>query len=834
MSRQSCTRIVLAITLLVVAAGSLDAERFYPLTAPGWPSPTDVTTIGQSADGFLWIGTSDGLNRYDGRSITIYRRMTDADSGVTGLRDDDITALFSDHAGLLWIGTRAGGLHSYEPVSRLIAPWHAATIEATSRSSPLYDGHVISISEDDSGRLWIGTTEGLVVIDETRRRSVWHRQQQFRDNGIPSNAVTGVAVDKRARLWVGTADRGIGIYEATAPCDELVSVVSEWLLQRETIAALTAGVDGEVWIGTDSGRVMVGAAQDGQVRLEELGRVEAPVRSIIPVGNRSVWIATDGRGLWRATSTTAPESVVVAGPDGAGLDTSSLRALFCDASGLVWLSAGARGAWFHNPRTEQFEVIALPATCGAGRAVWAFAERDNGDLWVASDCGLFTIEAGSNRIHTTSSVPGPVCGVSIDTDGSLWAATCSNGVYHLRPDGELLAHYTAALNGVGLSSNRIMTVVPVDAGTVLVGTADYGLVVLDPRTGRSRTIDLRLAETASGAATARSGTSRATTVYSIVPASENRFWLATDAPYLIELDLATAEVTGHALSDSAESSPGQQVWSITPNEDDTLWIGTREEGAFLYDPDSGRVVQGINPEEIRHGTVYTVVTSAANELWILSSTGLYSVTTTGVMRFTERDGLPSTELNLNSVLVARDGRIYAGGVGGFFRFSPGDVRVSSFEPPVVVTRISDGGAAPLAWERVSSRTSGESGGLTEFTLDWGFRPVTISVAALDYADPSRIEYLYRLERSRPEWVSLARDGSIPYVPLWPRSEMLFVRATNSDGVWTTVPAAVSIRVKPPRWLQPWYVGGALIVVIVIAAIRRRLVSRRYHSMRLPP
>ena len=835
MSRPGCTTVVLVITLLTIAGGLLEAERFYPLTVAGQPTRSDVTAIGQSSDGFLWLGTRDGLNRYDGRSITVHRRTPNADSGGPGLRDDDITVLFSDHAGSLWIGTRAGGLHVYEPVTRVIAPWSGTVTDATPDGFPLYDGHVTSIAEDETGRLWIGTADGLVMVDEDRQRSVWYRQQQFRDRGIPSNAVTAVAVDSRSCIWVGTADRGIGIYDATGPFGDLTAVGDEWLLQRETITVLTTGIDGEVWIGTDGGRVMVGTNNDGRVHLDEPGRIEAPILSIIPVGDREVWISTDGRGLWRDTATTAPESVTVAGPDSGVLAACSVRAVFRDRSGLIWISAGARGAWFHSPRSEQFELFALPGgngvgvSNGVGGAVWGFAERDDGRVWIASDAGLFMAEPGSDRIHMTSSVSGPVCGVALNDDSSLWVATRLNGVYHLRPDGELLTHYTASPNGAGLPSNRIMTVVPVDTETVLVGTADHGLAVLDPRTGRSRTIDLRLTEIASSAES-----SRPTAVYAIVRESESRYWLATDSPHLILVDLETDEVTGHTLSDSTGSNRGQEVWSVTPNHDGTLWIGTREEGAFRYDPDSGRVVQRISPEEIRHGTVYTVVTCAANTAWIVSSTGLYSVTATEVMRFTERDGLPSTELNLNSVLVTRDGWIYAGGVGGFVRFDPDRVHTSTYEPPVVVTDISDGGAAPLPWDSVTSRTSGEHGVMTEISLEWGFRPVVISVAALDYADPSRIEYLYSLERSRPEWVTLARDGSIPYVPLLPRSEKLFVRATNSDGVWTAAPAAVLIRVKPPFWLQPWYFGSALVVVIVLAAVRRQVLSRRYHSMRLPP
>ncbi|MFP4113487.1 MAG: ligand-binding sensor domain-containing protein [Spirochaetota bacterium] len=770
-------------------------------------SQSTATTIAQGPDGFLWFGTPDGLNRYDGYGFLVYR------DGDEGLGDDDITALHTDAAGALWIGTRHSGVFRYDPRSRSLeqaVPWRRLRAPVT------------AITHDAFGDLWIGTgSNGLFRLEPATGATAQIPYDPFAGPTLSSPSVVALASDGAGRVFVATGDRGLNIVSAADATVEVHRYQAglDGGVPSDRITSLHVDRSERLWIGTadgDFGRYLHRRRVWVHVPLEPPSDASASsagglVSAILEDSRGDLWVGRDGGSLVRLTNGSIT---------GFGTCDAPVRALLEDASGVIWVGTFAGGLRKYVPRTEQFENF-LGRGCRAGYAsrpelVWSFHEEDDGRVLIA------THRSGILRLGPDRAVPEPFW----DAEGApvhdvcaagetYWLALGSRGAAQVDAEGTVLRRYP--LERLGVDAHVIS--VHVAGGTAYLGTAGRGLVAIEPD-GSTR----RYATFGPPGADGRQGGGA---VYTIVPAGDGSLWLGTDTAALLRFRPDTARIERLRLAD--EYRPGFTVWAIDPQPDGTLWIAAREGGALWVDPDEG-VLFRLEPRvDVAADLVYGVVADRAGGVWLTTNSGLFRLDerTGETQRYTAADGVQSDEFSAGAILRASDATIYAGGINGFSRFEPARVQPSPYVPPVVISEVSVAGHEEIDWSDVSYTVS-EGREIPTLVLPPQATHFSCVVSALDYTHPPSNAYAYRLIGVDREWISSGSRRVISYSNLAPGEYRLYVRGTNVDGLLNTQGVVMDIVVQPPFWRTEWF---ALLSIYVVVAVLFLFVWRRLQLAR---
>ncbi len=742
-------------------------------------SQSTVTAIAEGPEGFLWIGTPDGLHRYDGYDFRVYHE------GDAGLTDDDITALVSSPNGSLWVATRYAGLFAYTRETRRFTPAFPA--------GNLSGARITCLTLDPVGTLWIGTdAAGVVRLDPTTRETQRWPHDPLSSRSLTSPHVTAIATDRWGNVLVGTADRGLNVIAAAtgevAVHRSLVGIpdslpsdrISALLVTREHRLLVGTATGETRWFDVETGRFAAAASavEDGEGR--GVGAA-TPVTALLESRSDDIWVATSSK----VTRLRAGDRVAVA-------DVRRVGVVYEDASGVIWFGSRAGGLSRYVPRTEQFSRY-LGGRDPGGELVWSFAEAADGSVWVGTDDGLF-------RFAPTASAPervvipalGPFPVHDLFSGGGLWLALGAGGAAQIGADGGLLRRI-----GSTPGASPAVLSVHADESRVYLGTAGDGLHVVDAASSRRRY------------PTAEPSAARGESVYAIESAADGRLWLGTNGSAILRFDPQSGAIERHPLLD--EAGPGVVVWGIEPTRDGSLWLAAREGGAILFHPADGVKLRLVPRVDFPADMVYDTIVDGLGGVWITTNKGLFRLdeATGETQHYTRADGLAADEFSSGAAIAASDGTIYAGGVNGFTRFDPRSVRPSLYPPPIVITHLTDSRGReidPIA----GMLPRGENG-------------FSLTLSALDFADPAANRYSYRLVDYDDDWRSPDADRTIRYAGLPQGDYRLYLRGSNNDGLWNYDGATLDITVPPRFWQTKLFVVGmmALAIVLVSLGVYRR-------------
>ncbi len=807
-------KVAQGVLMVAMAAWSLQAAatprslRFERLGLEQGLSQESVLTIRQDREGFIWIGTQAGLNRYDGYKITVFRNDP---QDPASLVDNYVMASYEDEQGRLWFGTKGGltrydrntqtfvrypapftgvqsnqlvraivgdragglwlatadGLKHFDPATGRFRDWRHSAAEPGS----LADDRVNALAIDPQGNLWVGTTDGLDML-APGARSFTH----YRIGVLPAerkrNAVVALSMGPRATLWVGT-DEGLERWQLGNGEPERRRLSAADGIGQGRIFALYHDSGDNLWVGTDVDGVKWRDPSTGQFityRREALDRhsmSDSQVTSVLVDRTGTLWVGTLWGGVNRSDLASGGFHRINHNPDVKdGLPSDKVRAITDDGAGKLWIGTTGGGLSHIDPLTGRGPLFrhdekvpgSLPDNSVTG------VIPDGRRLWVASPTGL-SWRDGSGPFHSMSLGPDTNANFIHDMirgrDGTLWLVTRS-GLRALAPYRKTLRtwrHDPKDNNSLG---------------------ENYGFTVLEDRAGH--------------------------------------IWIGTEAG-LDRFDRSTGVFTHfrHNPRD-ANSLPHSRVYDLYLAANGAIWAGTAGGLSRIEDAGDGRVRFRNFPVEKGRapGPVGAILEDARGLLWFSTTVGLTRLdpATGRYKNYGARDGLIDGSYFIGSAMRAANGMMYFGGVNGMSSFQPADIRDNPFPPQVVLTDFS-------VANRSRPFDHGASG--ARVTLTPRDTVFSIEFAALHFADPGGNRYAYRLKGFDPTWVETdATRHLASYTNLDPGNYLFEVKAANKDGVWSTEPVTLALTLTPPWWKTWWLRTLAALLLLTLGLLAYHL------------
>ncbi|HEY2464936.1 MAG TPA: two-component regulator propeller domain-containing protein [Steroidobacteraceae bacterium] len=784
---------------------------FQHLTMRDGLSMSTINSIVQDSQGYVWLATEAGLNRYDGYNVRQFRR----DRGNPhGLASDYVWSMAEDAQGDLWLATDGGGVARWDRRTETFQQFRHDPQQPQSLAS---DG-VRALLIDSKGRIWAGTKDrGLDILDPRTGTARHYRHRDSDAYSLPSDAIGALYTDHEGRIWVGS-DGGLSRYDATA--DGFVTygeAMSAAQLSDLRVRAIREDHTGVLWIGTVSG---------GLARLDQTGNVLTVFRhdasnprslshdhvwAVLEDDAQRLWIATaDGLDLFDRSS----DSFVRYGHDAdnpQSLRDADAMSLYQDRGGVLWVGTREGGASHWNPRSWLLGHYFSDAFRGA--QIESFAEDGAGRVWVGTiGAGLIEIDTrtGRERHYGADKSAGGlqlsddrVMALLNDHQGSLWIGTMSGGLDRLDlGSGKLRVYRSTAADASTLPADGVMSLYEDRLGTLWVGTFRGGLASIDRATDKITRYPV-------GAAAANSLSSSKASA--IAEDSLGNLWIGTVGGGLNLFERKSGRFHAYRRDDrDPKSLSDDTVYALHVDPQGDLWVGTAGGGLDRVVGSSAKpdAVQFENQSGLRgmpSQVVYGIESDREGRLWLSTNNGLARFDTRlhSVKIFHQVHGLQDEEFNVNAHFRSPDGILYFGGNHGFNAFSPNLIASDGLAPPVVLTMASKLNQ-PMTAQELPSATR-------PLALAYDDKLVTLDFSALDFTSPADNHYSYRLEGFDAGWIDAGTTHRATYANLDAGDYTFEVRAANADGIWSEDSLTIPVHVAP----APWNTLAARIVYFLI-------------------
>jgi len=811
-------QIIIFLIILFISSFSISAQNinFKHLTIQDGLSQSTINCIFQDSKGYMWIGTQDGLNKYDGYDFTIYKENP---IDTNSISHNWIWNIFEDNQMNLWIATW-NGLTKYKPDANLFIRYFSDTTKTNSISGE----RPTSICQDKQGNIWIGTWGGGInkyIYSEDRFISYQHNPKNV--NSIPNNFVRSVYNDIDNTIWVGTWEGLSKLQSTSNNTVKITNFINNSKNLENTghnrITSILRDKSGVLWIGTLGG----GLKKFNEVENEfvtitnisnnSLSINHNDVSAIYEDKSQNLWIGTIGGGLNKLDRERKNIIYYKHQPDNSlSLSSDKIFSIYEDNSGLMWI--GSNGLNIYDKNLEKFSHIFRSQNNNSlnNNKVWAFCEDFDKNIWIGTEGGLNKYISNTNTFLSYKHIAGNI-------------------------------HY--------LSNNNVNSIVNDNFGNLWIGTRGGGLNKFDTKTGEFSTFNQSMS---------LENTDGIDYILSLCIDHEI-LWIAPFGKGLIKYDMNRKKFYQYLTNPKNENSiSGNYINTIFKDSRGDIWIGGWGAGLCRYDrnnnhfirylhfpgnpnslvgnivntiyeykSDSERILcvgtnNGLSLLDLRgdnlnyftnvleqdglpSNVIYGILTDNSNNLWLSTNKGLskFNMKDRTFRNYTFYDGLQSNEFNSASCLKRENGQLLFGGVNGFNIFYPDSIKDNLFVPPIVITSFK-----VFDKPYLNSQNSTD-----EINLSYEQNFFSFEFAALDYSQHGKIKYAYKMEGFDEDWIYSDTRRYVSYTNLDPGEYKFKAKGTNSDGIWMKNPKIVNINISPPFWQTFWFRMVAIICLLIL-------------------
>ncbi|MGH7495335.1 MAG: sensor histidine kinase [bacterium] len=827
-----CLTVLLAIHTTLHA--QQDHIRFEHLSVEQGLSHNIVFCSLQDRKGFMWFGTTNGLNKYDGYGFTVYQPDL---RNPNSLSHKWVWAICEDKLGALWIGTKEG-LNKFDPVTETFTRYQQEAQNPRSLSSD----EVISLYEDKSGILWVGTTRGLNRFDRATQTFTRFRHDPHNPKSLFNDFIGPIYEDYAGTLWIGTGNIGTGgggldqfnretqTFKHYRPDPAHPNSLSNWVT---SIYQSPHARDSSLWVGTDRGLVRFDRATESFIRYPDLNNVSTiHVKSICADWAGALWIATWGRGLNRLDQVTGKFANYRRDPlNPRSLSNDLIWSIYADKSGTLWIATNGGGLNKFDPEFEPFvhsaQHVHDPSGLGMNEVLSIYESHSDGStarntLWVGTRSGLGKFDRATGMVtwyknnENPSSLSNNVV-LSIHADPAspelLWIGT-NNGLNKLnKATGRFTRYYPRkSQSPMGFTIWAIHED-SVSRNTLWLGTLQ-GLDKFHP---------LTMTDTiyANDPQNPKSLSNNDVRAIFADPASPSMLWVGT-VDGLNRFDRVTETFTRFKHDpQNSQSLSLSYILTISADKEGTLWIGTASGLNKLVLPPQRNSGQVLNPNSIGKGSDRATVTfthftekdglpselitgilgDANGNLWLSTNKGLskFSPESGRCKNYDATDGLQSNDFYPRACYQSKSGEMFFGGANGFIAFYPEAVKGNSYPPPPIVI---------TAFKKFDQLVPLDSAITAKKQVELSYREnfFSFEFAALNYTHPGKNEYAYMLEGFDRDWIYCGTRRYASYTNLDGGRYIFRAKGSNNNGVWNEVGTAIAVIIKPPFWKTWWFMS----------------------------
>ena len=818
MKNTFCVLACFFITIFCQAQSVEEHYYFKNLSIRNGLSQNTVNAILQDRKGFMWLGTKDGLNRYDGLS---FRKFKHDAANPRSIGNSFITSLYEDFNGNIWVGTDAG-VYIYYPEKEAFEEFDCQSLEKTR-----IERSVSMIAGDKQGRVWIAVEAQGMFCYDTRQKLL----RNYPLSEISSN-IKCFTFDSGGTLWLGFY--GDGLYYSKDNLATVHPYGSPEDGKREfeggVITKIVQGNYNCLYIGSVKEGVSELNLTSGQVRnllaIDESGE-SIFCRDLLPYSDNELWIGTES-GIYIYNLRTAQFIHLRASLyDSYSLSDNAIYALYKDREEGLWIGSYFGGVDYY-PRQYTYFAKYYPkniANSLHGKRVREFCRADDGTLWIGTeDGGLNHFNPKTKEFHFFEPSAGFTNIHGLCMDGShLWVGTFSKGLRVIDTrTGVVLRTYTEGHTPHSLNDNSIFSICRTSAGEIYLGTL-FGLL----RYNRTQDSFDCIPEL------------NGKFVYDIKEDSYGNLWLATYANGAYCYDVSARRWKNYVFDAEDERSlPYDKVLSVFEDSYRQIWLTTQGGGFCLFHPDTETFTRYGLKDGLPNDVVYQIVEDDDRFLWLTTNNGLvrFDPKTMEMKVFSTANGLPTNQFNYRSGFKDEAGNIYLGSINGFVAFDPRTFAENRQVPAVAITdfllfnkEVPVGETdSPLK----SSITFSDKVVLTADQNSFSFR-----IAALSYQAPRMNKLMYKLEGFDEGWLTIGESPLVTYSNLGYGDYVFKVKASNSDGVWNEQETSLHLYILPPFYLSGWaycfyvlFFMGCLVCVIFY--FKRRNYRKQHRQMEM--
>jgi ligand-binding sensor domain-containing protein/signal transduction histidine kinase/AraC-like DNA-binding protein len=824
--------------------------RIQHITSEQGLSQNTIDCILQDSRGFMWFGTWNGLDRYDGYNFLVFK----SDNQKQGLSSNFIYSLCEDSDGNIWAGTK-NGLNKIDHHTNTIENFYHIRNEQNSIS----DNTINAVCPDRQGSIWVGTAgNGLDKIryDKQAEKYIFthYRNNKSNTGSLPGNEINSIIQDKKGFLWVGT-NSGLGWMNAATGKFNVYrnNPLFENSISSNKVLTIFEDKAGLIWIGTDNGLNRYDPMGGGFIHYlpdpDNPGSIShLTVNAISEDNDGNLLVGTLG-GLNRFNPETGSFYHYPVGlNDDYSLNNEFINALFADKQGNIWIGTDKGGINTYNSKQKSFGYFALnPATSNSLSHNTINSVYDEPSLlWIGTAGGGLnrynkntkTFYHYHNVAHNPNSISSNfVSAICRDNKGDTWIGTWGGGLNLIvsQNNNGIFRHYRQNTSANSICSDYVSTVWADPKGYLLIGTLT-GLDLFQQEKGIFQHI-----------ANQQGWKNRISEVGCILKDSKGFYWIGTR----LGLYRVASSSLDHGVQDKditrytnkygeSNSLPGDYVISLCEDKEGNIWVGTYGSGIskIHISNDNKAIFSNYNVNNgLCNNVVYAIQKDRNDNLWLSTDNGLsrFDPATRQFRNFYVSDGLQSNQFYWSASCAGVDGKLYFGGMEGLNYFNPENIKDNSYIPGVVITdfkvfntsvNIGKWNNKKVLLEKVINETS-------RINLSYKENVFSFEFSSLDYFLPEKVQYKYRMKGVDKDWVTVPSSRRfVTYTNLEGGDYIFEVKASNSDGVWNDTPARLEIHISPPFWATAWFRILALVMamVLIVAYIRYR--TRRLQHQKL--
>jgi len=795
-------------------------------------SQNTVNCMMQDSQGFLWIGTQDGLNRYDGYNFKIYRsNPVDSNS----IAHNWIWDIFEDHEKNIWIATW-DGLTKYDPSINKFKNY----LPRPGASGTISGSRPTSICEDQMGSLWIGTWGGgLNRYNSDSETFTVFKHDSANSKSLPNNYIRNIYFDQHNRLWVGTWG---GLSRVSIDKDKSIIFLNflhsksvKTSISSNKITYITEDHLGNLWIATLGGGLNIYSEKDSSFQhfYHQKNRPNSLSSNDISVifedHLNQLWIGTPSNGLNLFNRKNGICTRFVSSQeDRESLNGNNVYSIYEDISGLLWI--GGSGINIYDPQIGNFQSLKFnnnDRNTLSKSKVTSFCEDQSGNIWLGTEynglkkynrtTGTFTIYQHNPRNQNSLS-NNNVSSITRDKNGRIWVGTRGGGLNLFQPQKGNFVHFIQnpeIPETEGL--NYINALCFTQENLLWIATYDKGLICYDIQKNH-------FSHFKSNSRDRHSLTGNY--LLRLYTDSHGKLWIGTWGAGLCCLDPETNRFTSFLADDKDTLSiAGNIIHTICETEDSgnrIMWAGTSKglSSMILNDSMSGKFNQIDMRDGLPSNVINGILEDGHRNIWLSTNMGISMLNpvTKKIINYDVNDGLQSNEFNRGACLKLKDGSLLFGGVTGINSFFPDQIKESSFQPPVVLTNF-----LVFNKEMKFSKSLNE---LSHIVLSFKQNFFSFEFSALDFSQPGKIQYAYQMTGVDKDWVMAGKRRYASYTNIGPGEYIFKVRGTNSDGIWSKKLKSINIKIKPPYWQTWWFkVLGLVLLSMVLYTLHRMSIQK---------